>query len=283
METALTRTGSKACHDSILAVIGVCACPPIPVFPHLRRTFSVKFRVMRLGTLIASAAVLILLAGCGSGAEKKPSGGADEGRSVAKSDSSSDDSKPSVKLVAQGFGQSDEYPTGIAIVTTNSKASIGESVTVSANLMDAKGQILATEEQIEQFNWTGQELVLPISFDLSNQPHARATKIEASASISDYGMRGEEKAPLPTLNSAEVKMGEYGGRTASFAFKNTTKDALKGIRVGIVCYNKAGSIIGGSSEYPSLAAPGATIRIDSDVTTSGMPANCKAFPNYDVS
>lgn len=238
---------------------------------------------MRLGTLIASAAVLVLLAGCGSEAEKKPSGGADGGGSVAKSDSSSDDSEPSVKLVAQGFGQSDEYPTGIAIVTTDSRASIGESVTVSANLLDAKGQILATEEQVEQFNWVDQQLVLPISFDLSNQPRAKATKMEASASISDYGMGGEEKAPLPALNSAEVKKSEYGGWTASFAFKNTTEDALKDMRVGIVCYDKAGSIVGGSSEYPALAAPGATIRIDSDVATSGMPANCKAFPNYDVS
>jgi hypothetical protein len=237
---------------------------------------------MRLGTLLVATAVLALLAGCGSEAEKKPSG-SDGGSSVAKSDSSSDDSKPSVKLVAQGFGQADEYPTGIAIVTTDSKASIGESVTVSANLLDAKGQILATEEQVEQFNWVGQQLVLPISFDLSNQPHAKAAKIEASASISNYGMDSEEKAPLPKLKSAEVKKSEYGGWTASFAFKNTTEGALKDMRVGIVCYDKAGSIIGGSSEYPSLAAPGATIRIDSDVTTSGMPADCTAFPNYDVS
>jgi hypothetical protein len=238
---------------------------------------------MRLGTLIASSAVLVLIAGCGSEAEKKPSGGADGGGSVANSDSSSDDSEPSVKLVAQGFGQADEYATGIAIVTTDSKASMGESVTVSANLLDAKGQILATEEQVEQFNWVGQQLVLPISFDLSNQPQAKGTKIEASASISDYGMGGEEKAALPTLNSVGVKQGEYGGSTATFAFKNTTQDALKDMRVGIVCYNKADAIIGGSSEYPSLAAPGATIRIDSDVTTSAMPAKCKAFPNYDVS
>ena len=183
----------------------------------------------------------------------------------------------------QGFGQADEYPTGIAIVTTDSKASIGESVTVSANLVDANGKILATEEQVEQFNWVGQQLVMPISFDLSNQPRAKAAKIEASASISDYGMNSEERAPLPTLSSVEVKRGEYGGRTATFAFKNTTAEALKNLRVGVVCYVKAGSIIGGSSEYPSLAAPGSTIRIDSEVTTSEMPANCKAFPNYDVS
>ena len=238
---------------------------------------------MRLGTLFASAVVLALLTGCGSGAEKKTPGGADGGGSVAKSDSSSNDSKPSVKLIAQGFGQSDEYATGIAIVTTDSKASVGESVTVSANLMDANGQILATEEQVEQFNWVGQQLVLPISFDLSNQPHAKATKIEASASISDYGSGSEAKAPLPTLNAAQVKKGEYGGWTATFAFQNTTSSALKDMRVGIACYNKAGSINGGSSEYPSLAPAGATIRIDSDVTTSGMPATCKAFPNYDVS
>jgi hypothetical protein len=50
-------------------------------------------------------------------------------------------------------------------------------------------------------------------------------------------------------------------------------------RVGVV-YDTAGTIIGGTSEYPGLAAVGKTIRLDADLTFMGEPASCKAFPNY---
>jgi hypothetical protein len=48
----------------------------------------------------------------------------------------------------------------------------------------------------------------------------------------------------------------------------------------VVCYDPAGAIIGGGSDFPGLPGAGKTIRIDPKVTTTGKPAHCKAFPSY---
>ena len=48
----------------------------------------------------------------------------------------------------------------------------------------------------------------------------------------------------------------------------------------MVCYDADQTIIGGTSEYPSLVAAGKAVRIDADVVTSGVPASCIAYPNY---
>ena len=143
-----------------------------------------------------------------------------------------------------GSGQSKCCNQGMVVVTTDSEAAIGESVTVTANLLDADGQILATVEQIESFNWIGQELASP--------------------------------------SRPEIKAGEFSDYTASFAFTNETDADLENLRVGVVCYDAAQKIIGGTTTYLELAPANYTIRIDADPTVSGKPASCKAFVNYDV-
>jgi hypothetical protein len=232
---------------------------------------------MRLRWLLAACAATTLLVSCSADADSsdKATVGVDNGDENARSSTD----KPAVELVESGFGQSDVYVQGIAIVTTNNDASVGEFVTVSVNFLDKLGRIIGTEEQTESFSWVGQQLVLPIWLDLSDSPTAKVSKIEPSVSISDYGA-AEPKPPLPILKSTEVKKTKYEGTTTSFAFKNTTDSDLKSLRVGVVCYNKGGNIIGGQSTYPNLSPAGKTIRIDSNVTTSSTPRSCKAFLNY---
>ena len=84
---------------------------------------------------------------------------------------------------------------------------------------------------------------------------AKVASIEPSVSLSDYGMAEESKAPLPVLDSTEVKKGEYGGFTTSFALTNDTDADLKSPRVGVVCYDAAEKIIGGTSTYPTSFRP----------------------------
>jgi hypothetical protein len=232
---------------------------------------------MCLRSFLGAFAAAILLVSCSghSSSSDNTTVGVDGGNENA----SSGTDKPAVKLVDSGFGQSDVYVQGIAIVTTDSQASVGEFVTVSVNFLDKSGHILGTEDQVESFSWVGQQLVLPIWLDLSDKRSAKVFKIEPSVSISDYGA-AEAKPPLPILKSTEVKKTRYDGTTASFAFKNTTDNDLKDLRVGVVCYNKAGDIIGGQSTYQSLAPARKTIRVDSNVTKSGTPRLCKAFLNY---
>ena len=167
----------------------------------------------------------------------------------------------------------------MVIVTTDSEAAIGEFVTASVNFLDAKGQILATAEQVESFKWVGQELAMPVTpTDLDEK--VEVASIEPSVSLSDHGMEEEPKAPLPVLDSTEVKKGEYGGLISSFALTNDTAADLESPRVGVVCYDAARKIIGGTSTYPEFVPAGRTIRIDAEPTVSGKPASCKAFVNY---
>lgn len=221
---------------------------------------------------IAVLGAFALASACGGTTEsddKKSTGGGDD--------------QPAVKVVASGFGQSDQYVQAIVIVTTDSEASIGESATASVNFLDAGGEILGTEEQVEGFKWVGQELVLPVWLDLSDNAKAKVASIEVSTKITDYGSAEQPAAPLAPIKSKSVQKNEYGSRTAVFEFTNSSDEDLSSPRVGVVCYDAAGKIVGGASEYPDLVAAGKTIRIDSDVTVSGTPSSCKAFPSYDVS
>lgn len=186
----------------------------------------------------------------------------------------------SVEILDSGFGQNEYGTQGIAVVTTDDEAAVGEMVTVTANFMDAEGQIIATEEQVESFGWVGQELVLPISVFIDD-PAVKVDRIDVSASLSDYGSR-EAKDPLPVLEAAEVKAGQYGGHTAAFEFTNESGTDLEDLRVGVVCYDASAAIIGGTSTYPSLVPAGKTIRIEADPTVSDDPASCKAFLGYGV-
>ena len=188
---------------------------------------------------------------------------------------------PTVELVASGFGQKGNYVEGIAIVTNNSEASIGQFVTASANFLDQAGRIVATAKQVERFSWFKQQLVLPIWLGLPNTPETKVASIDVSVSISDYPNSVAQARPeLPILKSDEIGADPYGGFTAAFTFTNNTPKDLKDLRVGVVCYDAAGTIIGGASEYPSLVAAAKPIRIDAKLTVSSKPTVCKAFPNH---
>lgn len=186
-------------------------------------------------------------------------------------------------LVASGFGQKGDYVQDIAIVTSQEEEAVGEFVTVSVNFLDSSGAILATEEQVEQLSWAGQQLVLPVWLDLSAQPKAKVASVEASLSLSDHGSSEGSQPPLATLQSKAIRKEKYGnGYSATFEMTNDTDAALEGTRIGVVCYDANAKIIGGASEYPNLVAPDKTIRLDVSVTTSGKPVDCEAFPSYGV-
>lgn len=226
---------------------------------------------MRLIALLLTS--LLAVAACGDSDPSSPSTG--------DSGSGNEPSAPTVEIVESGFGQPDEYVQGIAIVTTNDEEAVGEFVTVSMNFLDNTGAILATQEQVESFKWNDQQLVLPIQPDLANRPGTVAS-VEASAAVSDYGMPTEPLTPLPTLEATEVGEGQYGAVTATFELTNETDADLTDLRVGVVCRDAGGTINGGASNYPSLVAVGQTVRLDVDVTTSGVPETCTAYPNYGV-
>ena len=222
---------------------------------------------MRLFGLVAASA--ILLTACGGTADEL---GAASGLGAAASDAPA-----TVELTGTGFGQRDEYVQGIAMVTTDDDKAVGEFVTVSMNFLDASGDIVGTSDQVESFSWVGQDLVLPVWHSLS--AGVEVVEVDASVSISDYGRSSEDVDPLETVESREIRADQFG-RTALFELTNPTDSDLENARIGVVCYDVDGSIIGGASEYPNLIAASKSILLESAVLTSGEPENCIAYPNY---
>ncbi len=270
---------------------GDCVCRTAgqwPMIPNLtRRAAFWHLQSLHVGSLrcmksrFALVVVLMcLLASCGGSSDKKEQAAGSDG-GARNADSGSVGGDPTATIVDSGFAQGQYTTQAMVVVTTDSEAAIGEFVTVSVNFLDEAGQILATAEQVESFKWVGQEIAMPVTpTDLGKG--AKVTSIDPSVSLSDYGTTEESKAPLPVLESTEVRRAEFGGFVASFALTNETSEDLKSPRVGVVCYNAGGKIIGGTSTYPDLVPSGKTIRIDAEPTVSGKPENCKAFVSYDV-
>lgn len=118
---------------------------------------------------------------------------------------------------------------------------------------------------------------MPVWLSLSDHPGVEVARIEPSVTISDHGS-GEVLDPLPVLDATEAS-----ADAVSFEFTNETGSDLEDLRVGVVCYDSSGDIVGGTSAYPSLAAAGQTIRIDPNrLAVSENPASCKAHLNYGV-
>lgn len=229
---------------------------------------------------IAIAVVMFLLAGCSGQAVQTSSPVVVPGSPSAQT-TDAGPGTPQLTLVDSGFGQNGIYVQGIAIVTNDSEDAVGEFVTVSMNFLDAKGEIVRTEEQVESFSWAGQKLVLPVWLDLSDTPKLKIAKVDVSMSLSSHGSSATSLAPMAEIKASSIKKEQYGtGYAAVFQLKNAGTEPLEDARVGIVCYSASGKINGGGSDYPSLIAPGKTVRLSVDVTTSGKPADCTALPNY---
>jgi hypothetical protein len=254
---------------------------------------------MRISLLAATAASALLLAACSSDSSEKGTVATDggdkisSGRATGSSEGSTSEEPGSeeneersgeeAEVVDFAFTQSDEYVTGIALVRANSEDAVGKFVSLSYNVLDADGQILATEEQIESFSWEGQEIGFPIFVSLDATPGAKAATLDVVADVGDDSYGQEYTTPLPVLEAQSVVEDEYGnGYTASFGFTNDGDEKLESMRAAAVCFDKGGKVIGGATTYPD-ALPGRTIRIDVemiDTVKDQKPKTCKAYLNY---
>jgi hypothetical protein len=231
-------------------------------------------RITRPALTAVAATTVLLLTGCG-GVSESDSRAIDSATGGAAQGSTEEESGGSVEVVDTGFGQREEYVQGIAVVIAEP---VGEFVTVSMNFLDDSGQVVATEEQVESVSRAGQELVLPVWHSLDDHK-TKIALVEATASISDYGTPGEDYPDLGTYETTEIAKDGY---TAKFRLTNPTDETVENARVGVVCYNDDGDIIGGGSDYPELWPAGGEIVIDASITTSGKPARCVAHARHEA-
>lgn len=240
---------------------------------------------MRLPLLAATAATSLLLTACSSDDSGSDRAGSDTGDKISSTEEKSDekDEGPGAEIVDYAFVQDGEYVKGIALVRANNEDAVGKFVTLSYNVLDADGQILATEEQIETFNWAGQEIGFPFFVSLDATPNAKAASVDPAVSVGDDSFDEEYDDAFPILEAQSVVKDKYGnGYTASFGFTNETDEELEGLRVAAACFDEAGKVIGGDATYPD-ALPGRAIRIDVEylmTVDDQKPATCKGYLNY---
>jgi hypothetical protein len=233
-------------------------------------------------------ALATLLSACGDADPDSESSvaetvGSDSGDEIATSDSNEDDEsdRPTAEIVDFGFGQSSSAVTGIVLVTSDDEDIVGKFVTVSTNFLDAQGQIISTEDQIETFSWAGQQVAFPIFLYLPDLPRGTSVaSIDPVVTVGD-GFDEEARPPLPVLEATEIRKSRSEGYTVSFGFTNESDEDLSSLRVGAVCYDATGKVVGGDTTYPDSVPVGRAIRIDVDyLVVSAEPASCKAFLNY---
>ena len=184
-------------------------------------------------------------------------------------------------ILDTGFGQSDQYVWVTSLVENKSDHG-GQTVTVSFNVKDAKGEIVKTETQIESFTYAGQKLALGTQVDVGQG--VKAASVDATLLVEDEGTF-EADDSAKALGTAESKIGkdEYGATNAEFKIMNPTDRALKDLRIGIICKDTSGKINGGSSEFPDLVPPSGQILVSTNsLITSGPTKSCTAYiaPGY---
>lgn len=227
---------------------------------------------MRVPVLAVSIVAIALLAsGCAGEkdvVEQKTAGAGSASPTAAVP------TKPAGSLVASGFGQKDGYVWVTSLVHNDSDR-VGQTVTVQFNALDAAGALVKSTSQVESFSRVGQDLAVGTQMDVPGGVQIAA--VEATLLIEDNRAFSSEPAPEMKTTPVTVVPNQYGSSTANFELSNPTDQMVKNLRLGIICYDAANTIVGGGMNFPDLVPPSGKIAVEAHILTTGTPASCKAF------
>jgi hypothetical protein len=227
-------------------------------------------------TAFASLLGLLALSGCG-GSESV----SQQTSSPAVTTKSSSESAPSVAagsdtkhtILKSGFGVDGGY-AWVATLVRNDSENVGATVIAHFNLLDKAGEIAASTDQTESFSRAGETLTLGTQVDIPRG--TKPVKVEVTVQVDYPGIGPDTEFPELLFTPVKVVKSEYGGWEASSVLTNTTPEALNSPRIGVVCLNAAGDIIGGSSVFPDLVPPnGKTRVVTNSLIMGGKPAKCE--------
>jgi hypothetical protein len=226
----------------------------------------------KAATAAAAGLCAVLLAGCGGSAAPAAPSSASPGGSGGSGSGSAADTRHTV--VKSGFGLSGDGYGWVAALVRNDSDKTGGTVVANFNLLDAGGQIVVSASQTEAFSRPGELLTLGTQVDV---PKGRTpVKVDVAVSVEYPGIGPATAFPELQFGPVTVTKDPATGYAASAVLTNPTADALKSPRVGVVCLDGAGTIIGGSSIYPDLVpAHGQTRVKTTSLIVSGRPASCE--------
>lgn len=233
---------------------------------------------------LISALCVLVLAACSSGGTGNKTGSEPSASSAgsieptpetATTEPATEDDGQKATILKSGFGQQNEY-VWVTSLVRNDSSKVGQTVTVQFNLLDAKGTILASDDQVESFSRPGQLLVL--GTQIAVQPGQKVAKIEPTLEVEYPGIGSEDAFPAIAVGPVTITS-SYGSFEAQAQLSNPTASNLKSPRVGVICYSAAGSIIGGNSIFPDLVpAHGKVLaKTTGGLYTSKRPAKCEMY------
>ena len=211
--------------------------------------------------------VLLSLTACGSSSDEA------EGSSPAPSARASSAPAELGTLQASGFGQADEYVWATAVVHNNSDY-VGQTVTVSFNVLDADGEILGTESQVESFVRPDADHILGTQVAL--EPGQKASKVEATLDVEAEGTFSDQ--PFPEMPVSDLRIsGQTPYPKVTFVVSDPLAVPVKDARIEVACTGESGSIVGGGSAFPDLIPANGKIKVDAHVIASSKPKDCTVF------
>ncbi|MEE6295337.1 hypothetical protein [Georgenia wangjunii] len=241
---------------------------------------------MRSTALALAAAALLALSACA--AEDEPSAPETVSSTVAADDQEEVNAPPvtsaqveeteepepepadEVTIEEVGIGQDGEYAWAAALVNTSGH--LGEFITVHFNVFDEADELIASGEQVEHI--TGEQSTLAIGTQIS-VGEARAARIDATYAVSDHAMPTE---PLPEIEPAPVTLEEYGNMQVRLT--NDTSEPWENVRIGIICRNADGAIVGGGHAYPDLVPANTESMANGSGITADSVDECTAYPQH---
>lgn len=179
-------------------------------------------------------------------------------------------------LVDSGFGAQYGYAWTIARVK-NDDDHAGQTVTVNFNLLDESGEQVASGSQVSHFSWPGQ--VLPVATQVEVPKGTKPATVEATVLVEDEGTFDDQISEDWGTFPGKIYQPEYSDfYGARFEVANPTDEPLEGASFQVVCTNKAGEIVGGTSEYPELIPASGRVLVDaSSLYTARKPAKCTGY------
>jgi hypothetical protein len=219
--------------------------------------------------MLFSVLVAVAVAGCGSSESTTKQTSTGAAGAPAEADMASNTRHTVEK---SGFGADGEYAWVAALVRNDSDKS-GATVVANFNLLDQAGQIITSGSQTESFSYPGEQLAIGTQVTLPE--NAKPTRVDVTVNV-EYPGIGPTTAEQPLkFDTAQITKDQYGDYFhVAATVTNPTAETITTARVGILCYNAAGDIIGGNSAYPELIPPNGRTKVDSTVITTGEPASC---------
>lgn len=170
------------------------------------------------------------------------------------------------EVVEAGMGVDDGYAWVTAMVEYEGRT--GEFATVLFNVYDENDTLIASQEQVEELSTKG--TTFPIGTQVELPSGSKASRVEATVSVSDYGTSAE---PMPVIDPVKAPVAE-----PSFQIENKTGDDWTDPRIAIVCRDDAGKIASGGVDFPNLIPAGGQFLVsDVHLIAASNAETCEAY------